>query len=340
MNISGWINKHISPAGSDYRPKNSFVNEARRAGFGRPLAGAGIGAVTGAVGGYAAGMRNLANDEVTIVDTRTEFLRPELVGADYDPEDSTLVPEYDMDGNFTGYRTDYDPADWDPIIEKRNTGLYFDKQEFRTSAAFGPLKGALVGAGIGLVVGGIVGVIAENMIKDDFDDWRHRPDVPTEPKKQQMAQMADKAPLAGAVVGAAVGTGLGLYSSHVAEGKNQVLTQTVSRPVTEKQTIGYIPYVSDERHIPDKYFGKYGKLLYKDLPKSEYGEIPFEGREAINRTVPTGEFEEVTLTDNSHSFSPIKGALVGAATGGVIGLATGVAAGVLMKAAAGEDPPR
>lgn len=315
--ISGLWNRHIGSS-SDYRRGPSTLDEVANSPVGHVAVGAGAGAALGAVVGYGLGMNNLLQDQVTVVERTYDVQRPVLIGADYDHDWTEFQNVYDSDGNFSHTNTIHHPADWDPIVEQRSTGLSYTRREFEHSRGFGPMTGAAVGLGVGAVAGGAAGVLSA-LLHRDRDNWGK-----ANPK-------GENAPKIGAAVGAAAGGTLGAVAGLVARSKAESLTQTFQEPIFERQTIGHIPRVRDYRSIPREYFAAGDKLYYDRLPVERYGQSPFPDGEAIVRSVPTGDFKATTITESSHRLNPVSGALLGMGIGAVGGFAAGVAVGVLQK---------
>lgn len=336
MSVLSWARRNVGSS-SDYRPANSMVNKLRRDGLGGSAAGAGIGAAVGGTGGFLWGLSNLANDRVEVVNTTYQVTRPVLVGADFDSGSSYWVSTDDKGGGY--WHTD--PDDWDPIIRHDPTGTTYERQSFKHTMLFGPVTGALVGLGAGAVLGGIAGAITQCVLNRDKDPYQWPPPpqkVPSTPEKQRLARLADRAPLLGTAAGGALGLGAGMLMGSISQGKAQSLTQTLSEPVFQREQIGWIPYNRDTSSTRP-FMESGGRIYYDNLPRDRFGEVPFSGREAVHRDVPTGEFTRRTMTEQSHKLSPLTGGLIGLGLGLAGGLLTGVASGVLLKAAAGEDPP-
>jgi hypothetical protein len=119
----------------------------------------------------------------------------------------------------------------------------------------------------------------------------------------------------------------------VSQAHAQTLTQTVFAPITERQQLGWIPFESDNIPRPYSSSGDY-QLRYDQLPKSIFGEVPFQGKEAVYGDVPTGQLSERVETIRSHNFTPLTGALLGAGLGAAGGFGLGVATGVIARALA------
>jgi len=317
MNISGLWNRHIGKSSDYSRGPNALDDMAASATRKVPV-GAGLGAAVGAAAGYAYGLNNLIQDKVTVVERTYEVQRPVLVGADYDPEWTEFQNVYDDKGNLSYVNTIHHDDDWDPILARQSTGQTYTRKEFEHSRGLGPMASAAVGMGVGAVVGGLAGVAA-GMITKDSHQW-------TRPSDK-----GNHAPKIGAAVGGLTGATLGAIAGKISQSKAEILTQTVSEPVFERQTIGYIPHDSDYRSIPRGYFEPGHRLHYDRLPEGAYGTPPFAGKEAIVRDVPTGEFQSRTTSETSHRLTPLTGALLGAGIGAVGGFAAGVAVGVLQK---------
>lgn len=327
--IGQWARTNLA-GGTDYVPADSLVNTVRGSSARGVLVGAGLGAAAGAGVGYAVGMRNLAADQVTVQTDAFEVTRPVLVGADYDPSSTTYVPDPDGDGPMTA-RWDHDPADWDPIVEMRGTGVTFTRDRLVRSMEWGPIQGALLGLGAGAVIGGLLGLVTHLVARGSPPS--------TETTHPGLARAADRAPLAGTAVGALAGGAAGFAMGRLSESKNVVYTQVVKEPVMVDRTLGWIPRVSQRDDIPKELFRPGSKVYYQDLPEGRFGNPPFQGSEAVVRKVPTGELAPRTVSEQSHALNTLTGTLIGVGMGAAIGLAGGVATGVVMKYLAREPLP-
>ena len=337
MSLTSFIHKHIGTS-NDYKPRDSFVNKARREGLSKPLVGAGVGAALGGATGFAWGLSNLANDHVFIENSRVELTRPTLVGADYDPPDDYVTYYTDADGNMQT-QWHHDPADWDPIFSQHGTGQFEEKKVLTHTATFGPLLGTAVGLGVGALVGAAVAGLT-SIVTDDIGDPWDPPKVPTTEEKKNQARQADMAPWIGAGVGAGVGALAGLWAGTVAQNHNVVLDQVIQKPVYQNELLGYIPRVSQKSSIPGELFHPGHKIYYSEVG-DRFGQTPFAGGgQQIVRSVFSGRFEATHTVENSHWLTPARGAALGLGAGALTGLGAGVAAGILMKVAAGEDPPK
>lgn len=305
--FKNFYQKHIGPGGGDYNREPGKLQAVAEEIPGAAV-GAGLGAAAGALVGYGLGYHSLANDNVQIVTQRTEFLRPELVGARYIPESCTTNYTYDGDGNISGSYQTCDSPYFRPLVENRSTGLIEERQKFTHTSSIGPLGGAAIGLGIGTVAGAIVGALAQK-----FADPR---------AAAQAHDRGDKAPLIGLGVGALLGAGAGYAAGSLAQSKAQTLTEVVRTPVTVKAGIGWVPHARDYydlRPQMDRY-----QLNYTDTNR-------FSGKVQVVRDVPTGEFHAHTEISQSHRLTPLGGAALGLGIGAVAGGLAGVAVGVLDK---------
>lgn len=314
MNISGWFHKHLGPQNDFSRQDGGLLDEAARGPGRRAVVGAGLGAAVGTAAGFAYGLHNQAEDRVSI-ETRTHSVdRPVLVGADYDPAHYRSQPNANGKGTHL-VRVD---DDWDPIVQTRATGQTYTRKEFEHTRALGPVGGALIGLGVGTAVGALGGALVGMLSRDN--DYLTLKDT----------GRGNKTPLIGAAAGVLAGAMAGGYAGALAQDRAEVLTQTIQEPVFTRQTIGFIPHDADYRQIPRDLFAP-GHKLYYDRLDSSYGSVPFQGKEAVVRSVPTGEFSSRTISESSYRLTPLTGALLGAGIGGLAGLAGGVAVGVLQK---------
>jgi len=301
-------NKHIGPGNGDYSRGPSKLQTVAE-DLPAAAIGAGLGAAAGTAVGYGLGYHNLAQDTVSVVTQRTEYLRPELVGARYIPEDCTTQFTYDDKGNMTGsYQTCSSPY-YSPLIQNRSTGLIEDRQKFEHTHSLGPLAGAAIGLGIGTVAGAIVGALVQKV---------------ADPRASAAAaDRSNRAPLIGVGVGAVLGAGAGYAAGALAQSKAQTITQLVHTPVTQEYGIGWVPYASDYSSLRGQ-MDSNGQLNYTDVNA-------FSGRSQVVRAYPTGEFRDHTEISHSHTLSPLGGAALGLGIGAVAGGLCGVAVGVLDK---------
>jgi hypothetical protein len=303
--VSSFFTRMLGP-GSDFARAPGLMHDVAEdcPAFG---IGAGLGGAAGAAVGYGVGLHNLHQDQVSVVTERTEYLRPQLIGARYIPEDCTTHFTYDDKGNLTGSYQTCDSPYFRPLIENHRTGLIESRQKFVHTNAIGPLGGAAIGLGIGAVSGAVVGLLAQKI---------------ADPHAAPSTEMkANRAPLIGVGVGALVGGGAGYLAGHLAQAKSQTLTQVVNTPVTVDAGIGWVPYASDRRELT---LDQNRQLFYTDTRA-------FEGRSQVVRAVPTGEYRAHTEVTQSHNLSPWAGAALGVGIGAVAGGLGGVAVGVLHK---------
>lgn len=313
MSVISLVRTHIGRS-DDYTPP-TLVSTA-----GPVAAGAGIGAAIGGSVGFGLGLAELRGDRVEIETVTHQVTRPVLVGADYDDVDRSWRPG---SNGQPGHWVRHDD-DWDPIIERQNTGQTYTEKRFTHSMAYGPVAGALVGMGVGAVVGGLAGALVQHL-KPSVAESKEVP--------ANVAWLAEKAPWVGAGLGALAGATAGLAMGQVSQAHAQSLTQTIYAPITERQQLGWIPFESDNIPRPYSSSGDY-QLRYDQLPKSIFGEVPFQGKEAVFGEVPTGQLSERVETVRSHNFTPLTGALLGAGLGAAGGFGLGVATGVIARAIA------
>lgn len=299
--------KNLGPGGDYMRAPGALHDMAEAAPA--PVLGAGAGGALGAVAGFGVGLHNLMEDRVSIVTQRTEFLRPELVGAKYIPEDCTTQFTYDDKGNISGSYQTCDSPYFRPLIENRSTGLIESRQKFVHTMSVGPLAGAAIGLGVGAVSGAVVGLLAQKLAD---------PQV-----APHSAQRGNRAPLIGAGIGAVVGGGAGFLAGHVAQSRAQTLTETIRTPVTTEQHIGWVPYAREYSNLRPQMDGS-RQIFYTDTNL-------FSGQRDVVRDVPTGDYRAHTETTTSYHLSPLAGAALGVGIGVVAGGLGGVAVGVLNK---------
>ena len=301
-------NKHIGPGGGDYNRGPSKLQEVAEE-MPAFAAGAGLGAAVGTTAGFAWGLHNLTQDTVSVVTQRTEYLRPELVGAHYVPEDCTTQYTYDDKGMMTGSYQTCDSPYFRPIVENRSTGLIEDRQKFTHTHSIGPLGGAAIGLGVGAVAGAIVGALVQKV---------------ADPQATAAAeQRSNRAPLIGVGVGALLGAGAGFAAGTVAQNKNQTLTQLVHTPETQNMRIGWVPWAREHSNLRGQYDSN-RNLYYTDTNL-------YAGQKEVVQAYPTGAFRDHTEVSNSYRMTPWAGAALGLGIGAAAGGLTGVAVGVLDK---------
>lgn len=301
-------NKHIGPGKGDYDRDPSKLQEVAEE-IPAVAAGAGLGAALGTTAGYGWGLHNLSQDTVSVVTQRTEYLRPELVGAHYVPEDCTTNFTYDDKGNMTGSYQSCDSPYFRPLVENRSTGLIEDRQKFTHTHSIGPLAGAAIGLGIGTLAGALVGALVQKIAD---------PQAGAASEKR-----ANRAPLIGLGAGALLGAGAGFAAGSLAQHKSQTLTQVVHTPVTQDVRIGWVPFAREHGNLRGQYDSN-RNLHYTDTNL-------FSGQKEVVRALPTGAFSDKTEVSHSYTMSPWAGAALGLGLGAVAGGLTGVAVGVLDK---------
>lgn len=306
--LTQFYNKHIGPGNGDYSRGPSKLQGIAEE-IPAVAAGAGLGAGLGASMGYAWGLHNLSQDTVSVVTQRTEYLRPELVGAHYVPEDCTTNFTYDDKGNISGSYQTCDSPYFRPLVENRSTGLIEERQKFTHTHSLGPLAGAAIGLGVGTVAGALVGTLVQKV---------------ADPQAGAAAeQRANRAPLVGVAAGALVGAGAGFAAGAMAQHKSQSLTQVVHTPVTQDVRIGWVPWAREHGNLRAQYDSN-RNLYYTDSNM-------FSGQKEVVRPMPTGAFQDRTEVSHSYTMSPWAGAALGLGLGAVAGGLTGVAVGVLDK---------
>lgn len=301
-------NKHIGPGPGDFARGPSKLQEVAEE-IPAVAAGAGLGAAVGTTAGFAWGLHSLTQDTVSVVTQRTEYLRPELVGAHYVPEDCTTNYTYDDKGNMTGSYQSCDSPYFRPLVENRSTGLIEERQKFNHTHSLGPLAGAAIGLGVGTLAGALVGVLVQKVANPQAG--------------AAAAKRANRAPLLGVGAGALLGAGAGYAAGTVAQHKSQALTQIVHTPVTQDVRIGWVPWAREHSSLRGQYDSN-RNLYYTDTNV-------FAGQKEVVRAVPTGAFRDNTEVSHSYRMTPWAGAALGLSIGAVAGGLTGVAVGVLDK---------
>ncbi|MFN8612020.1 MAG: hypothetical protein U0931_31025 [Vulcanimicrobiota bacterium] len=313
--LNQFYQKHIGPGGGDYSRGPGKLQEVAEE-LPAVAAGAGLGAAVGTVAGFGLGLHNLQQDTVSIVTQRTEYLKPELVGAHYVPEDCTTNYTYDDKGNISGSYETCDPAHFRALEQNRSTGLIEERQKFTHTHSLGPLAGAAIGLGVGTLAGALTGALVQKL---------------ADPRATSAAEKrSNRAPWIGAGTGALLGAGAGYAAGSVAQAKNQTIDQLVHTPVTQNTRIGWIPYGSDHRSLRDQLDGN--RNLYYTDPNA------FSGRREVVEAVPTGAFRDHREISHSYHLTPWAGAALGLGLGAVAGGLTGVAVGVLDKVIASQGP--
>ena len=306
--LTQFYQKHIGPGGGDYSRGPSKLQEVAE-DLPAVAAGAGLGAALGSTAGFGWGLHNLSQDTVSIVTQRTEYLKPELVGAHYVPEDCTTNYTYDDKGNITGSYQNCDPAHFRALEQNRSTGLIEERQKFTHTHSIGPLAGAAIGLGVGTVAGALVGVLVQKV---------------ADPQATSAAEKrSNHAPLIGVGAGALIGAGAGYAAGAMAQAKNQTIDQLVHTPITQNMRIGWVPYGSDHSSLRGQLDAN-RNLYYTDTNA-------FSGRREVVEAVPTGAFRDHREISHSYHISPWAGAALGLGLGAVAVCLTGVAVGVLDK---------
>ncbi len=319
QDASRWVGKQVT-GGDDFgQPRSKTADYALIGAAGGAVAGATIGAVTGFQSQAEAGIEEVwVNRNIT---------HPEMNGYRHNvtPDLRTVCHARDENYNCTSSSTEVQGFhhSYSPNIHHRVVGQYTEPT-FQHTQGWEPLRGAFLGAAGGAVVGLAVGVGAAALQRAITADKPEPPPAKLSPEtKDAMETRAAAAALGGTVVGAGIGTYLGIRAGQAEIAGQQVHTRTWNIPVTERQTLG---------HIPSNYY----EYNWSGLPVSFSGGNRAE-TVPVNRDIPVyngaGQ-PRVTGTQKTFEtgrYGPVFAGITGGVIGAGVGLAAGVAVGVTDK---------
>lgn len=312
-NATRWLGKQVT--------ENDFGNGDQKTRD-YALLGAGVGAVAGAVAGTVAGFNSQADNSIREVWVDRQVTHPEMRGYSHSvvPDYSTTCVE-DSQGNencvteLDGWWHRYDPN-----IRNRVVGGY-QEPTFQNTKFFEPLLGGLLGAVGGGAVGLAAGIGLAALQKSFHKSGVSTPLTPE--VKSKLTERAGIAMVAGGAVGAGIGAYLGSQAGAIELASRETHTRSWDIPVTQSQTIGYIP--------SDYYEYNWGGLPISIGGGSRPETVP------VNRAVPlydrSGEprFTGTTRTFETNRYGPVLGGIAGGVMGAGVGLAAGVAFGITDK---------
>jgi hypothetical protein len=309
----GNLSRHLHT--DDFRSAKPAPSHTERLAKGA-LHGAAIGSAAGAVIGAGAGyVQGLTNARTPVGEVRDEVFfsqRPELIGASYDDEDTSMS----YNSTTESWETETDDDDWDAIVRHHNDKEY-RKPGFRLEKP-GVVGSVLTGALKGAAIGGVVGAVGVTAAR--AAGWSGL-------SSKILVEEPGKAMLLGGAAGVIIGGVAGYHAGQVAH--QNALVEVRTAPIYETQQIGWMPTewnADDIARDLDKGWGDYD-IYYKDLP-SKYGDVPFQGQDPVYGRVQVGEGPKEY---RSTFMTPLTGTLVGVAAGGLLGVAVGAAASVLNR---------
>lgn len=317
-NLTRWVGKQVVGE-NDFGTRDEKTRDYA-------VLGAAAGAVAGATVGTIAGFNSQSGNEINEVWETRNITHPEMNGYSH-----TAVPVFDTDctkdsqGNETctteleGWWHNYSPN-----ITNRIVGNY-QEPTFQNSNFLEPLMGGVLGAIGGGAVGLAAGIGIAALQRTMQEKSGEAPPKPVELKpevKDALTNRTGIAVLAGATVGVGVGAVLGSRAGGIELASQEVHSRSWNIPVTQSETLGYIPHSHYEHN-------------WTGFP------IPLGGNRSatnpVNRQVPvynrSGEprLTETSKTFTTNRYGPIFGGIAGGFIGAGVGLAAGVAFGVTDK---------
>lgn len=321
--VSGWTRW----VGDQVVGKNDFRGSDTRS---RDLAvlGAGAGAAVGATAGVIAGFNAQKTNTVTEVWENREIRHPSMHGYTHHARPDYSYPCVERNDEGSCVRTETKLDGWwhtySPNIRERVVGNYTEPT-FRNDNFLEPLKGGLLGAvGGGLVGLGVgLGLAAlERSLRDDSAPIA-RPKLSPEAEKA-LSLRAGAATVAGASVGVAVGAYLGHQGGQVEAAMGQSHTRLWNVPVTERETLGYVP----GSHYEHNWFGSTFAWPSSGRTNATHPvvrDVPVYN--AVGQPRMTGA-QKVFHTER---YGAVFGGIAGGVIGAGVGLATGIAVGLTDK---------
>lgn len=286
------------------------------------LVGASVGAVAGAVAGTVAGFNSQAGNSIEEVWVDRQVTHPEMRGYNH-----SVIPDYSTDCTKDSQGNEHCVTELDGWWHRYSPNIYhrvvgqFQEPTFQNTNFLEPLLGGFLGAvgggAIGLAAG--IGVAA---LQRSF----HKSETPAPLKPEVKSALTERtgvAMLAGGAIGAGLGVYLGSQAGAIELASKEIHTRSWDIPVTQTETLGYIP--SD-----------YYEYNWSSFPISIGGNNRPE-TVPVNRQVPVydraGEpkFTGTTQTFETNRYGPVLGGIAGGLMGAGIGLAAGVAFGVTDK---------
>jgi len=284
--------------------------------------GTAAGAVAGGAVGTVLGFRSQGDNQINEVWVDRDINHPQMNGYRH-----YTVPVYDTDCTTYSDGTEHCTTEiegwwhhYSPNISNRKVGGYTEPT-FQNSNFLEPLLGGVLGSvaggALGLAAG--IGVAALEKSMQDGKGKVSRP-VELEPEvKAKISKKAGAAVLTGAAVGAGIGVFLGNQAGQAELASQQIHDRTWSIPVTQSETLGYVP----SSHYEWNWSG-FPLPLGGNRAATEpvVRQVPVYDRAGNPRITHTSE----TFTTNR--YGPIFGGIAGGVVGAGVGLAAGVAFGV------------
>ena len=288
--------------------------------------GATAGAVAGAAVGTMVGFNSQGSNNIEEVWKTRNINHPEMHGYRH-----YTVPVYDTDctTDSQGKETCTTEIEgwwhhYDPNITNRVVGTY-QEPTFQNTNFLEPLMGGLIGAvgggAVGLAAG--VGIAAlQRTLQEKSGKTAPKP-VELKPEvKDALTGRTGVAVVAGAAMGVGVGAWLGSNAGQIELGAQEVHNRTWSIPVTQSETLGYVP-------------SSHYEWNWSGFP------LPLGGSrsatEPVNRQVPVynragdPRLTHTNKTFTTNRYGPVFGGIAGGVIGAGVGLAAGVAFGITDK---------
>lgn len=321
--VSGWTRW----VGEQVVGKNDFRGSDTRT---RDLAvlGAGAGAAIGATAGVVAGFNAQQSNTVSEVWENRQIAHPSMHGYSHHTSADYSYPCVERNDEGSCTRTETKLEGWrhtySPNIRERVVGNYTEPT-FRNDNFMEPLKGGLIGAVTGGLVGLGVGIglaALERSLKDDSAPIA-RPKLSPE-AEQALSLRAGAATVAGASVGVAVGAYLGHQAGQIETSMGQSHTRLWNVPVTERETLGYIP----SSHYEHNWFG--GSYAWPSSGRTN-ATVPVVRDVPVYNAVGEPRMTGAQKVFHTERYGAVFGGIAGGVIGAGVGLATGLAVGITDK---------
>lgn len=288
--------------------------------------GASVGAVAGATIGTIAGFNAQANNDIEEVWKTRNINHPEMHGYSHSTTpvfDTDCTTDSDGEQHCTteieGWWHNYSPN-----ITNRVVGTY-QEPTFQNTKFFEPLMGGFLGALGGGAVGLAAGIGAAALQRTLQEKSGKAQPAPVELKpevKKALTARTGAVVVTGAAIGVGVGALLGNQAGNIELGSQEIHNRTWSIPVTESETLGYIPpshYEHNWTGFPVSFGGN------RSATQPVNRQVPVYDRAGNPRLTHTNE------TFKTNRYGPIFGGVVGGFVGAGVGLAAGVAFGLTDK---------
>lgn len=304
---------------SDFGPRDEKARDYA-------VLGAAAGAVTGGAMGVYKGFQSQASNSIEEVWVKHDIKHPRMEGYRH-----YTVPVYDTDCTTDSEGEQHCTTElegwwhhYSPNIRNRIVGN-FQEPTFQNTKFLEPLLGGVIGAVAGGALGLAAGLGANALQKAMMERKGEAPSKPVrlEPeKKEALTERSGTAAIVGTVAGAGIGAFLGAKAGSIELGAQEVHTRSWAIPVTQTETLGYIP----DSHYEWNWSGFPLPLGGNRAPTEPVNrQIPVYDRAGTPRLTMTEE----TFTTNR--YGPIFGGIAGGVIGAGVGLAAGVAVGLTDK---------